>query len=829
MRARVAAGDDAVAPAGRVVEAVGDRGDGVGEAVVNASTSPGWRKPTSASIVNVSRRVPARRRRPASGRRRARRRPAVATRCSAAKRSSRGGRRRPAASRRVDDEGAGVGPQDPLRAAAPLARLDELDEPGRLEHPEVVVRLLAGEPEPVGGLGRRHRLVRAASSSRRRTGDSARWTRSGSCTSVIGVVTASIVDSTVKFVEWADRRPGAQAGPMRVIATAGHVDHGKSSLVLALTGTDPDRFAEEKRRGLTIDLGFAHAVVGGEALSFVDVPGHVRFLRNMLAGVGGVDACLFVVAATEGWKPQSEEHLRILELVGVRHGVVALTKVDVARRRRARRAGRARGRRPRRRHVPRRRADRARRRAVRASASTTSPAALGRPRPDDAGGRAIAAGPGCGSTACSSARGSGTVVTGTLTDGSIATGDQRRRRARRAARPGCAAIQTLGAAVARDRRPATASRSTWPASSTRELARGDAVVAAGPVAVDRRGSTPRSTVLASLDHAVSRRGAYLAYIGSGEHAVRLRVLGPESLGARARPGSCGCTSPSALPLLPGDRYVLRETGRDETVGGGEVLDVAPVLPASRARPDRSVDRVVAERGWVDADELELLTGERRPPTVGRWVADAGASCAATAASLAARLDAAGPLGLELAPLDERERAVLATLDGVVVDGASARRAGGADPLADHPVVAALAAGGLAPPAPDGIDRAELRELARRGVLVERDGLWFHADAVDDGRRRWPPACSRERPDGFTVGEFREAAGITRKHAVPLLAELDARGVTRRRDDLRIAGTPPPGGFSGVRSRLARSGGSESGQADSRRRRRSSWFRPPQMP
>src|SRR5215207_4139714 len=116
---------------------------------------------------------------------------------------------------------------------------------------------------------------------------------------------------------------------MRVIATAGHADHGKSSLVLALTGTDPDRFAEEKRRGLTIDLGFANTVVDGEPISFVDVPGHVRFLRNMLAGVGGVDACLFVVAASEGWKPQSEEHLRILELVGIRHGVVALTKVDV--------------------------------------------------------------------------------------------------------------------------------------------------------------------------------------------------------------------------------------------------------------------------------------------------------------------------------------------------------------------------------------------------------------------------------------------------------------------------------------------------------------------
>ena len=118
---------------------------------------------------------------------------------------------------------------------------------------------------------------------------------------------------------------------MHVVATAGHVDHGKSTLVEALTGTDPDRFAEEKARGLTIDLGFATTTLpSGAVLSLVDVPGHVRFIKNMLAGVGAVDACLFVVAATEGWKPQSEEHLRILELLGVRHGVVALTKVGPA-------------------------------------------------------------------------------------------------------------------------------------------------------------------------------------------------------------------------------------------------------------------------------------------------------------------------------------------------------------------------------------------------------------------------------------------------------------------------------------------------------------------
>src|ERR1700730_885983 len=93
---------------------------------------------------------------------------------------------------------------------------------------------------------------------------------------------------------------------------------------------DPDRFAEEKARGLTIDLGFAGtALPSGRELAFVDVPGHVRFIRNMLAGVGAVDACVFVVAATEGWKPQSEEHLRILDVLGVGHGLVALTKVDL--------------------------------------------------------------------------------------------------------------------------------------------------------------------------------------------------------------------------------------------------------------------------------------------------------------------------------------------------------------------------------------------------------------------------------------------------------------------------------------------------------------------
>src|SRR5215204_2552919 len=117
---------------------------------------------------------------------------------------------------------------------------------------------------------------------------------------------------------------------MRVVGTAGHVDHGKSALVQALTGIDPDRLREEKERGMTIDLGFAWLTLpSGQEVSIVDVPGHERFIKNMLAGVGGIDIALLVVAADEGIMPQTREHLTILDLLGIRAGVVALTKCDL--------------------------------------------------------------------------------------------------------------------------------------------------------------------------------------------------------------------------------------------------------------------------------------------------------------------------------------------------------------------------------------------------------------------------------------------------------------------------------------------------------------------
>jgi len=572
---------------------------------------------------------------------------------------------------------------------------------------------------------------------------------------------------------------------VRVVATAGHVDHGKSALVLALTGTDPDRFAEEKRRGLTIDLGFATTTLpSGAAIAFVDVPGHVRFLKNMLAGVGGIDACLFVVAATEGWKPQSEEHLRILELLGVAHGTIALTKVDLVDADHLARAelevadrvagtfldGVS--------IVPVAAPDGVGLDALRAALDdlvTTTPAAADRDRPRLWIDRAFAA------------KGAGAVVTGTLTGGWLGTGDT--VVVGPAARPArVRGLQTHGRPVDRIG-PGHRVAINLSGVDHDALARGDAVVRPGQWRPTVRFDAELQ-VLASVDHEVSRRGAYLAYLGSGEYPTRVRVLGAEEIPPGGR-GTVRLHVATPLPLLPGDRYVLRESGRDETIGGGEVLDVAPVLPAARARPYRSVDRVVAERGWTEADELEALTGERRSPSLGRWVAAPGA-VAVLVESVLAQIAEAGPLGLDVATLDERSRLALAVAPGVVVVAGRARPEGAADALAGHPFIARLDAGGCAPPGPEGVDRSELRELVRRGLVVECDGSFFAPSALDTAARAAARLLAADN-NGFTVGAFRDEVGTTRKYAVPLLAELDRRGVTRRRGDLRIAGSrlPPP--------------------------------------
>jgi selenocysteine-specific elongation factor len=566
-----------------------------------------------------------------------------------------------------------------------------------------------------------------------------------------------------------------------VVATAGHVDHGKSSLVLALTGTDPDRFEEEKRRGLTIDLGFAHTTLpSGEELSFIDVPGHVKFLRNMLAGVGGVTACVFVVAATEGWKPQSEEHLRILELLGIDSGIVALTKsdlvdddllelaqMDVAD------------------HVagtfladaP----------VVSVSATTGQGLDALRLELDALVARTERVGdrgrPRLWIDRVFAAKGSGTVVTGTLTGGRLAV-DQNVVVGGRPVR--IRALQTAGRSVD-EIGPGNRVAVNLSGVDHHELARGDALVAPGQWRLTGRFDASVH-VLDALDHDLSRRGAFVAYIGSGEHPMRLRVLGTETV-APGTDGAVRVFLPAPLPLLPGDRFVLRESGRDETVGGGEVLDIEPVLRASRAAPDRTIERIVRERGWVTSDDVEQLTGERAEPNVGQWLTTAE-QLSAMSDALVERVEAAGPTGLDLASFDDRERAVLATIDDVVVDAATVRTADVVDPYVDHPYLVAVRSGGFTPPQPDGVDRAELRELVRRGHVVARDGMYFHADTIDDAAGLAATLLSHS-PTGFTVAEFRDATGTSRKFVLPLVAELDARGVTRRRDDVRIAGPRLP--------------------------------------
>jgi selenocysteine-specific elongation factor len=385
-----------------------------------------------------------------------------------------------------------------------------------------------------------------------------------------------------------------------------------------------------------------------------------------------------------------------------------------------------------------------------------------------------------------SPKGSGTVVTGTLAGGSLRA-DQQVAIApgHRAAR--VRGLQTAGRAVDTVG-PGTRVAVNLSGVDHRDVGRGDAVVEPDRwLLTDRIDASLE--VLSAVDHEVSRRGAYVAYIGSGEHPVRLRVLG----GTTIEPGGAGSVRlflPRPLPLLPGDRYVLRESGRDETVGGGEVLDIAPVVRAARATPDRSVERVVRERGgWVTADELERLTGVEVEPVIGGWVTTDD-DVAAMAGAIEDAVAAAGPAGVDLASFDERQRAVLDTLSGVIVDGGLVRPAGAADPFADHPFLAALRAGGYTPPAADTVDRGDLRELIRRGHAVQRDGVVFHAATIDDAAAEAARLLAAT-PDGFTVAEYRDATGASRKFVLPLLAELDRRGVTRRRGDLRIAGPRLP--------------------------------------
>jgi selenocysteine-specific elongation factor len=631
-----------------------------------------------------------------------------------------------------------------------------------------------------------------------------------------------------------------------VIGTAGHVDHGKSTLVRALTGIDPDRLAEEKARGLTIDLGFAWTVLpSGREVGFVDVPGHERFVHNMLAGVGGIGCALLVVDAAEGWRPQSAEHLAILDLFGIRSGVVALTKVDLVDAT-ARAATAA--------------AVTARLDGTGLAGSEIVPTAVP-PGPAPSIGldelllaldRALDAAeeppdrgrPRVPVDRVFSVRGAGTVVTGTLTGGHLTAeteaellgaAGQPRRRVRVRGLHGHGKALDLAA-------PARRVAANLAGIPVEDVGRGDVLVLREqwrPTAM----ADARIRCLASAAAPLRGRGAYLLYAGTAEVGVRLQPLDAHEVA----PGETGLVRlhldrPLALDAF--EPVVLRDSGHDETVGGGPVLDPFPVgrvrgttarvrrveeLEAREAGGRRGlVERVLAERGLAALADLPWLASTSPAATAAaldRLVGDGHAvrtrsmawSPARFAAARQGMLDAvaghhqAEPLAPGL-PAQVARHAVAGggeILEGLVADGAL---------VADGPVVHLPGHGVRLSPAQRRARRAVEDELDAAGVavLTERDlaalgadrplvaalvrlgvlaglapGVWIGSGALDRAIGLLRTEFADGRP--FSAGEARAALATSRKTVIPLLEYLDRSGVTVRAGDTRRLRAADAGG------------------------------------
>lgn len=605
---------------------------------------------------------------------------------------------------------------------------------------------------------------------------------------------------------------------LRVVATAGHVDHGKSSLIARLTGIDPDRWAEEKRRGLTIDLGYAWCdLPSGREVGFVDVPGHERFIANMLAGVGPVRLVLFVVAANEGWRRQSEEHLAILDVLGVAGGVVALTKIDLVEDGARELAAE---------EVRERIADTALEGAPILPVSAATGAGVDElrnaldtllgsvPAPAETRARLFV-------DRAFTIAGAGTVATGTLGGSCLAVGDEVELypsglRAR---------IRSLQTHERSEERACAVSRvaANLAGVPRDDVRRGDVLA---PPGAWRTTSVVEGTLrpVRSLDHAITARGAFKLYAGAAEVDARLRIFG----GGRLEVGQeafVRITLARPLVLDVFDRYVLRESGRMETVGGGTVLDVAPPRRAGPSPEARLARRAAAprdelpeiladERGAVRRSEAALLTGSAKGSAeIGDWLLRDGL-VEAVAEELRDRLRAhheAHPLaeGLPVAPARRAVATAIApvradpslvdglldrlTGDGVVERTAAAvrlpsHRAGSNehDPEVGR-LLETLEAGHPArpPTIPEllasGFARDVLDAAVRSGLVVRvSPELVFLRSLVERAE-----AIVGESRNGITVSTFREALDTSRKYAMPLLAWFDQRGTTRREGDLRF--------------------------------------------
>jgi len=582
-----------------------------------------------------------------------------------------------------------------------------------------------------------------------------------------------------------------------VVATAGHVDHGKSTLVRALTGMEPDRLEDERRRGLSIELGYAWTSWPGTGeVAFVDVPGHRRFVRTTLAGLGPVPVVIFVLAADEGWLPQSAEHLAALDALGVRHGVLVITKTDLA--------------------DPARASAEARR-----ALAPTTLAGMGEVRVcarDGVGldalvaalARVLAELPVPDPSApvrlwvdrSFSVIGAGQVITGTLPAGRIGVGDALVTASGAEVR--VRGVESLGRPVDQvcgTARVALNVRVRGPAGRAGRIDRGTAVVAPGSYVM----TTVLDVVLSGAADVHS--GTAVLHIGSAAVACRARPLGPRHV---------RLTLAAPVPLHVGDRALVRDPGRPGALVGVTVLDVCPPALAGRGAAVHRAGELAGLGSRADVAARLLATGPRStadllamglPPEGGVEVApgwrvapqrwrELGRALHAMITTAVDRdpFAAPTPVGSVSAQLELPDPALVAPLAaeaGLRVEHGAVRPAAGEPSL---PAVVGAALDQLdawferhpyqAPPADRlvalGLDERALAAAAREG-LVLRLGPRLVLVAGADGSAYEHLA---RLPAPFRVTEVCAALGTTRRTAVPLLELLDRTGRTRRSPDGR---------------------------------------------
>lgn len=628
-----------------------------------------------------------------------------------------------------------------------------------------------------------------------------------------------------------------------IVGTAGHIDHGKSALVRALTGTDPDRLEEEKRRGITIDIGFANLDLAGLAgeplrIGFVDVPGHERFVRNMLAGIGGIDLVLLIIAADEGIKPQTREHFDICRMLALQRGITVLTKSDLV--------------------------DADTLEVVKlevaeflkgsfldpgdspiVAVSSRTGAGLDELRSQLA--RLAAEIPAKDSAAIArlpidrvfSMKGFGTVVTGTLISGTI------RKEQELEVHPGRQRLRVRGVqvhgAAAEEAIAGQRTALNLAAVETSELARGMMLTPPSLFQPLRRVSVTLD-LLRSAKPLRDRARVHL-HVFTSETIAEVSLLGAKVL----QPGESGMARLKLEDpplLLPGDRFIIRQFSPVITIGGGRVLDAAEEPRRTKAAERLAFLQSIANGGAEESLAMRVVRRGDNGLSVADAVGETGLP-PARVESRAAALVKAGKLarledvlisservallgdkmsarveqfqklnplvaGIGREQLREglglREQVFRGVLDALVkakkieVKDDVVHVAGKSVVLRDEEAEAkarieeAFAEAGLKVPllkevlASLPVDKVRAQKivtlLLRDRVLVKlADELVFHRDALLELRQQI--VAQKTKTPKLNVGNFKDLFGITRKHAIPLLEYLDRERVTRRVGDERV--------------------------------------------